>query len=70
MGEPVNVHVDGQVAAREVKVVSESKATRKAARIEVTPGTHEVVVIGKGGKELHRAKVFLSTGKSKVIVLP
>lgn len=68
--EEVNLYVDGQLAASNVQVVRESRATRKAPRIEVAPGTHEVAVVDMQGKELHRAKIFLSTGKSKVIVLP
>lgn len=70
IGESVDLYVDGRLAASSVRAVRESRATRKAPRIEVAPGTHDVAVVDKQGKELHRARIFLSTGKSKVIVLP
>lgn len=69
VGERVNLYVDGTLVRSDVKVVKESKATRKAERIVVAPGTHEVSVVNQGGVELFRQKVFLSAGKVKLVVL-
>lgn len=69
VGEKVNLYVDGTLVRSDVKVVKESKATRKAERIVVAPGTHEVTVVNQGGVELFRQKVFLSAGKVKLVVL-
>ena len=65
----VNLYVDGTLVRSDVKVVKESEATRKAERIVVAPGTHEVSVVNQGGVELFRQKVFLSAGKVKLVVL-
>lgn len=70
VGVKVSLYVDGQVVKQDIAAVKESKATRTAPRFEVSPGTHDVSVVGENGIELHRAKIFLSSGKSKVIVLP
>lgn len=69
IGEKVNLYVDGTLARSGVKAVRESKATRKAERIVVTPGTHEVAVTNQKGEELFKQKVFLSAGKVKLVVL-
>lgn len=69
VGERVNLYVDGTLVRSDVEAVKESKATRKAERIVVAPGTHEVSVINQGGVELFRQKVFLSAGKVKLVVL-
>ena len=69
VGERVNLYVDGTLVRSDVKVVKESEATRKAERIVVAPGTHEVSVVNQGGVELFRQKVFLSAGKVKLVVL-
>ena len=69
VGERVNLYVDGALVRSDVEAVKESKATRKAERIVVAPGTHEVSVINQGGVELFRQKVFLSAGKVKLVVL-
>lgn len=69
VGERVNLYVDGTLVRSDVEAVEESKATRKAERIVVAPGTHEVSVINQGGVELFRQKVFLSAGKVKLVVL-
>ena len=69
VGERVNLYVDGALVRSDVKVVKESEATRKAERIVVAPGTHEVSVVNQGGVELFRQKVFLSAGKVKLVVL-
>ena len=69
VGERVNLYVDGALVRSDVEAVEESKATRKAERIVVAPGTHEVSVVNQGGVELFRQKVFLSAGKVKLVVL-
>ena len=69
VGERVNLYVDGALVRSDVEAVKESKATRKAERIVVAPGTHEVSVVNQGGVELFRQKVFLSAGKVKFVVL-
>lgn len=69
VGERVNLYVDGTLVRSDVEAVEESKATRKAERIVVAPGTHEVSVVNQGGVELFRQKVFLSAGKVKLVVL-
>ena len=69
VGERVNLYVDGALVRSDVEAVKESKATRKAERIVVAPGTHEVSVVNQGGVELFRQKVFLSAGKVKLVVL-
>ena len=69
VGERVNLYVDGALVRSDVEAVEESEATRKAERIVVAPGTHEVSVINQGGVELFRQKVFLSAGKVKLVVL-
>lgn len=69
VGERVNLYVDGALVRSDVEAVKESEATRKAERIVVAPGTHEVSVVNQGGVELFRQKVFLSAGKVKLVVL-
>lgn len=69
VGERVNLYVDGALVRSDVEAVKESKATRKAERIVVAPGAHEVSVVNQGGVELFRQKVFLSAGKVKLVVL-
>ena len=69
VGERVNLYVDGTLVRSDVEAVEESKATRKAERIVVAPGTHEVSVVNQGGVELFRQKVFLSAVKVKMVVL-
>ena len=69
VGERVNLYVDGALVRSDVEAVKESEATRKAERIVVAPGTHEVSVVNQGGVELFKQKVFLSAGKVKLVVL-
>lgn len=69
VGQTVYLSIDGAEAVP-VRLTRDDNKARKASRITVQPGRHQVSITDQARKQLYRQEIFVSTRNSKLIALP